>query len=89
MLTRTQVQRLAQRAGVGMQVQERDYVQHLLLASLYTRSQALIFKGGTALRLVLRGNRYSEDLDFNGPEDIAAVQRSGCCGRRGFHWTGR
>jgi len=42
-----------------MQVQERDYVQHLLLALLYTRSQELIFKGGTALRLVLRGNRYS------------------------------
>jgi len=58
-----------------MQVQERDYVQHLLLALLYTRSQELIFKGGTALRLVLRGNRYSEELDFNGPADTAAVQQ--------------
>lgn len=57
-----------------MQVQERDYVQHLILWLLYSRSQGLVFKGGTALRLVYGGNRYSEDLDFNGPEDGAALQ---------------
>jgi hypothetical protein len=65
MLTRTQIQRLAQRNHIGMQAQERDYLQHLLLMLFYTRSQALIFKGGTALRLVYRGSRYSEDLDFS------------------------
>lgn len=65
MLTRTQIQRLAQRNRIGMQAQERDYLQHLLLMLFYTRSQALIFKGGTALRLVYRGTRYSEDLDFS------------------------
>jgi predicted nucleotidyltransferase component of viral defense system len=65
MLTRAQIQRLAQRHRVGMQVQERDYVQHLLLRTLTGRSQGLVFKGGTALRLVYRGNRFSEDLDFN------------------------
>ena len=69
MLTKAQIQRLAQRHRVGMQVQERDYLQHLLLWLLYSRSQELIFKGGTALRLVYGGNRYSEDLDFNGPDD--------------------
>jgi predicted nucleotidyltransferase component of viral defense system len=74
MLTKAQIQRLAQRNGVGMQVQERDYVQHLILWLLYSRSQALIFKGGTALRLVYGGNRYSEDLDFNGPGDVAMLQ---------------
>ena len=70
MLTRAQIQRLAQRHGIGMQAQERDYLQHLLLFLLYKRSQKLIFKGGTALRVVYRGNRYSEDLDFNGPPDV-------------------
>ena len=65
MLTRAQVQRLAQRHHIGMQVQERDYLQHLALSLLYSRSQALVFKGGTALRLAYRGNRYSEDLDFS------------------------
>jgi predicted nucleotidyltransferase component of viral defense system len=74
MLTRAQIQRLAQRNHVGIQVQERDYLQHLLLSLLYARSQALIFKGGTALRLVYRGNRYSEDLDFNGPDDVEALR---------------
>ena len=74
MLTRAQIQRIAQRNGVGMQVQERDYVQHLILWLLYSRSQELVFKGGTALRLVYGGNRYSEDLDFNGPQDVAALQ---------------
>ncbi len=74
MLTKAQIQRLAQRNGVGMQVQERDYLQHLILWLLYSRSQALIFKGGTALRLVYGGNRYSEDLDFNGPDDVAMLQ---------------
>jgi predicted nucleotidyltransferase component of viral defense system len=74
MLTRAQIQRMAQRNGVGMQVQERDYIQHLVLWLLYSRSQALAFKGGTALRIVYGGNRYSEDLDFNGPEDVARVR---------------
>ena len=74
MLTKAQIQRMAQRNGVGMQVQERDYIQHLLLWLLYTRSQGLIFKGGTALRLAYGGNRYSEDLDFNGPQDISLLQ---------------
>jgi predicted nucleotidyltransferase component of viral defense system len=74
MLTRTQIQRLAQRNHIGMQVQERDYLQHLLLSLLYSRSQALIFKGGTALRLVYQSNRYSEDLDFNGPDDADTLR---------------
>ena len=65
MLTRAQIQRLAQRQRVGLQMQERDYLQHLLLLALTGHSQGLVFKGGTALRLVYRGNRFSEDLDFN------------------------
>ncbi len=65
MLTRAQIQRLAQRHRIGLQVQERDYLQHLLLLALTSHSQELIFKGGTALRLVYRGSRFSEDLDFS------------------------
>lgn len=65
MLTRSQIQRYAHQTGVGLQVQERDYIQHLLLHQLYRRTQEFIFKGGTALRIVYHGNRFSEDLDFN------------------------
>jgi predicted nucleotidyltransferase component of viral defense system len=74
MLTRTQIQRIAQRNRIGMQIQERDYLQHLMLWQLYSRTQRLIFKGGTALRVVYGGVRYSEDLDFNGPDEITALQ---------------
>ena len=68
MLTRAQIQRIARRNGIGMQAQERDYIQHLLLWLLYGRGQSLILKGGTALRTVYGGNRYSEDLEFSGSE---------------------
>ena len=78
MLTRAQIQRLAQRHSIGVQTQERDYIQHLLLFLLYSKSQSLVFKGGTALRIVYKGNRYSEDLDFNGRQMSFL---SGNCGR--------
>ncbi len=74
MLTRQQLQRIAQREQVGLQAVERDYLQHLLVALLYARSQELVFKGGTALRLIYKGNRYSEDLDFNGPNDVPRLR---------------
>jgi predicted nucleotidyltransferase component of viral defense system len=70
MLTRAQIQRIARRNGIGMQAQERDYIQHLLLWLLYVRGQSLILKGGTALRTVYGGSRYSEGLDFNGSESL-------------------
>lgn len=75
MLTRRQIQRLAQRNHIGMHTQERDYVQHLLLAALYAQTQTLVFKGGTAIRMIYRGHRYSEDLDFNGPDEVEALRR--------------
>jgi predicted nucleotidyltransferase component of viral defense system len=69
MLTRAQIQQYAHRNGIGMQAQERDYIQTLLLYLLFRGTQELVFKGGTALRMVYHGNRYSEDLDFNGRDD--------------------
>jgi len=74
MLTKQQLQRIAQRHGTGLQAQERDYVQHLFLSVLYARNQALLFKGGTALRVVHRSPRYSEDLDFNTTLGLADTQ---------------
>jgi len=71
MLTKRQLQRIAQRHGIGLQAQERDYIQLLFLSALYGRSQALLFKGGTALRVLHRSPRYSEDLDFNTTLDLA------------------
>lgn len=46
----------------------REYLQHVFLSYLYQRKDSgdLAFKGGTALRLLFRSPRFSEDLDFSG-----------------------
>lgn len=46
----------------------REYIQHLFLSSLYKLPEAekLLFKGGTALRIIYGSPRFSEDLDFTG-----------------------
>ena len=46
----------------------REYIQHLFLSSLYKLPEAekLLFKGGTALRLIYGSPRFSEDIDFTG-----------------------
>ncbi len=46
----------------------REYCQHLFLSFFYQKkiSERILFKGGTALRLVYNSPRFSEDLDFSG-----------------------
>lgn len=45
----------------------REYFQHLFLSELYKLSGAekMLFKGGTALRIIYGSPRFSEDLDFS------------------------
>ncbi|MEK7576663.1 MAG: nucleotidyl transferase AbiEii/AbiGii toxin family protein [Patescibacteria group bacterium] len=45
----------------------REYFQHVFLQKLYAleESERLLFKGGTALRIVYGSPRFSEDLDFS------------------------
>lgn len=45
----------------------REYVQHMYLSVLYALpgSDKLLFKGGTALRIIYGSPRFSEDLDFS------------------------
>lgn len=45
----------------------REYFQHIFLGELYKlpNSEKLLFKGGTALRMVYGSPRFSEDLDFS------------------------
>ena len=45
----------------------REYFQHLFLSELYQSEGAekLLFKGGTALRILYGSPRFSEDLDFS------------------------
>src|ERR1035437_10694565 len=69
MLTRFAITRRADDDGVDALVAERDYVLAHIVAQLHrakpTDGGQLVFKGGTALRLVHIGDyRYSADLDF-------------------------
>ncbi|MBN2394548.1 MAG: nucleotidyl transferase AbiEii/AbiGii toxin family protein [Anaerolineae bacterium] len=68
MIPRAEIQRLAARAGVRVELQERDYALGcflLALARTSTLAEVLAFKGGTALRKIYFPEfRFSEDLDF-------------------------
>ena len=50
----------------------REYLQNLFLCYFYHQntSEAVLFKGGTALRLLYQSPRYSEDLDFSSTRAI-------------------
>lgn len=45
----------------------REYFQHLFLSQLYRIEEAenILFKGGTALKVIYGSPRFSEDLDFS------------------------
>ena len=45
----------------------REYFQHIFLGELYRLPDAgkILFKGGTALRIIYGSPRFSEDLDFS------------------------
>ena len=45
----------------------REYFQHVFLSELYKlpESEKILFKGGTALRIINGSPRFSEDLDFS------------------------
>lgn len=45
----------------------REYFQHVFLEQLYQLDEAgqMLFKGGTALRILYGSPRFSEDLDFS------------------------
>lgn len=68
MITIAHITRRAQNEGVSAQVIERDYaLTHAVSAiARYDSDRALVFKGGTSLRLFHIANyRYSADLDFS------------------------
>jgi len=74
MLSRAELQRLANREKVALGVLEKDYVLTEVLkalSQLQVLRESFVFKGGTALRKVYFPSwRYSEDLDFTVKFDI-------------------
>ena len=60
-----EIKEIARKNGIPSTTIERDYVQNFLLKSLYSKTDALVFKGGTAIRKAfVQDYRFSDDLDF-------------------------
>ena len=68
MLNRQNLEQFAKSRQTDMLNIVREYCQHRFLSFLYQESgsEHILFKGGTALRIVLNSPRFSEDLDFTG-----------------------
>lgn len=57
----------------------REYLQHLFLSYFYGHPLAnrIFFKGGTALRIIYKSPRFSEDLDFGSTlHDIIEIEKA-------------
>lgn len=65
MLNYEELENTAQLKRLSLMNAEKDYLQDLILFSIYSNiGKELIFKGGTCLYKVYKLNRFSEDLDF-------------------------
>ncbi len=67
MISPTKIHELATQQQTSDINVAREYLQHLFLSLFYKKkdSDKFLFKGGTAIRIVFGGPRYSEDLDFS------------------------
>jgi len=66
MIEKSFLQQYATKSQTTFKNIAREYVQHLFLSNFYQlkKSDCLFFKGGTALRLIFRSPRFSEDIDL-------------------------
>lgn len=65
MLKYEELESAARLRRLSIQNAEKDYLQDILLFSIYSHlGKELVFKGGTCLYKVHKLNRFSEDLDF-------------------------
>jgi len=68
MITHEALEKLARQNQTGIFPNiVREYFQHIFLTELYKLPEAekILFKGGTALRMIYGSPRFSEDLDFS------------------------
>jgi uncharacterized protein len=65
MISKEELNRVAQQTGLSLYQQEKDYLLKLFLHFYYKKYDDAIFKGGTCLKYLFGVDRFSEDLDFN------------------------
>lgn len=72
MISPEEIKQLSTKYQASLLTIAREYAQHCFLSEFYKikNSDRLLFKGGTALRLIYQSPRYSEDLDFTGVNNI-------------------
>lgn len=71
MISKEELIELSKKTGLKPFMQEKHYLQSLVLSRIYSVVTAeLVFKGGTALFFFNGLNRFSEDLDFSLNGDI-------------------
>jgi len=66
MISSEQLKTFAKEYKINENIVAREFVQVTFLKELYEQrfSKEIFFKGGTAIRLMYGGKRFSEDLDF-------------------------
>lgn len=66
MISSDQIKILSKKYKINESIVAREFIQILFLKKLYEQnfSKNIFFKGGTAIRLLFSGDRFSEDLDF-------------------------
>lgn len=67
MISKLELNRIAQYSGLTLYQQEKDYFLKLFLSLYYHTYDLAVFKGGTCLKYIFDLDRFSEDLDFNVP----------------------
>jgi len=67
MITKQFITELATKLQTNEPNVAREYCQHLFLSYFYKKpkSDKVLFKGGTALKIIFKSPRFSEDLDFS------------------------
>ena len=66
MISKKQINELSKRLAIDEFTVIKEYLQVVFLSILYStnKSQKIYFKGGTAIHLLMKSDRFSEDLDF-------------------------
>ncbi len=66
MISLEELKTISKKLKIDESVVAREYIQILFLNELYSQSfsEDIFFKGGTAIRLIYAGTRFSEYLDF-------------------------
>lgn len=79
MITKDSIKNLANKYQTTELNMQREYFQHLFLSYFYLQPQTsnIYFKGGTALRIIYKSPRFSEDLDFSATySDIKEIEEA-------------